>query len=160
MILHVDDSKYLDSFSTIYNSSILLFKEEERGLATPETFSSQLENDINYIHISDDGDADAFLSYHDYGDNRYELTSLYVSREKQNKSIGYELLSYFENLLHQNHIIFVKVLNNAPWSMRFYCKYGYKTLDANEKEIAISLGLEEKPWSTILCKRIEVDENI
>ena len=155
MIIHVSGNNYLEHFATIYNSSILLFKEDERGFATPEVFKKQLENDVNYIHISDNGDVDAFMSYCDYGDNRYELTSLYVTREKQNKSIGYELLSYFEKLLEDNHIIFVKVLNNAPWSIRFYCKYGYKTLDDKAKAIAVSLGLEEKPWSTILYKTIK-----
>lgn len=153
MTEHVTGQEYAEIFAEIYNSSIELFEEEVRGSATADIFIPQLENDVNYIEIQEDGDIAAFMSYHQY-ENYYELTSLYVKREYQRKGIGHKLLSYMEQSLHNDEIIFVKVLRNAPWSLNFYQTNGYMPLDTQLKECAATLNITEKPWSIVLYKRV------
>lgn len=153
VIIHANDRKYLDDFVNIYNSANLLFQPEERSEATPEVFVPQLENDTSIIVINESGNADAFLSYHSYG-KLYELTSLYVKSECQNRGLGKKLLIHFESQVPRESIVFVKALNNAPWSFNFYLKNGYSLIDYDTKEMATSFGILETPWSTILYKII------
>lgn len=153
MTEHVTGREYAEAFADIYNNAIELFEEDARGSATADTFIPQLENDMNFIEIQESGDIAAFLSYQQYG-NFYELTSLYVKREYQRKGIGQKLLSHMEQSLHNDNIIFVKVLRNAPWSLSFYQGNGYMPLDSQLKECAATLNITEKPWSMVLYKRV------
>lgn len=151
MVLHVTERKYLDIFSDIYNSAIELFEENARAAATADIFAYQLENDENYVEILEDGIIAAFMSYHQYG-RYYELTSLYIKREFQRKGVGHKLLSYFEQMVGSDGIIFVKVLKNAPWSQNFYTKNGYVPVDAEMRKTAELLNITEKAWSIVLYK--------
>ena len=151
MVLHVTEQKYLDIFADIYNSAIELFDEDARGAATADTFASQLENDVNYIELREDGSIAAFMSYHQYG-RYYELTSLYIKREFQRKGMGHKLLCRFEQMVGSDGIIFVKVLKNAPWSLSFYEKNGYIPVDAEMRKTAELLNITEKAWSVVLYK--------
>ena len=151
MVLHVTDRKYLNIFAEIYNSAIELFEENARGAATADTFASQLENDENFIELQEDGSIAAFMSYHRYG-RYFELTSLYIKREFQRKGVGHKLLCHFEQTVGDDGIIFVKVLKNAPWSLRFYEKNGYISVDAEMRKTAELLNITEKAWSVVLYK--------
>lgn len=151
MVLHVTERKYLDIFVDIYNSAIELFEENVRAAATADTFAYQLENDENYVEILEDGIIAAFMSYHRYG-RYYELTSLYIKRELQRKGVGHKLLSHFEQMVGSDGIIFVKVLKNAPWSLSFYEKNNYTSVDAEMRKTAELLNITEKAWSIVLYK--------
>lgn len=153
MIEHVTGDKYSEIFADIYNDAIELFAEDQRGTAAADVFIPQLENDENFIEKEEDGGIAAFMSYHQYG-NYYELTSLYVKKEYQRKGIGQKLLCHMERSLNGGEVVFVKVLKNAPWSLEFYRSNGYMPLDARLRECAEALNIAEKPWSLVLCKRI------
>ena len=154
MVLQVLDKKNLNSFVDIYNSAIELFHESEREMATEDVFALQLEQDKNFIELQEDGKAIAFLSYHFY-DKCCELTSLYVKREYQRQGVGNNLLNYFEKQMSNETIIFVRILKNASWSIKFYKKNCYlECNDLNLREMANSFGITEKPWSLIFYKII------
>lgn len=152
MILHVTDEKYLEIFASIYNSANTLFQESERGIAAPDIFIPQFKNDENFVEVTEQGEAAAFMSYHCCGEC-FELTSLYVRREFQRSGLGGRLLQYFEEQVPSGGLAFVKVLNNAPWSEKFYRKNGYAALDDKTRKIAEAFGIAGKKWSTVLCRK-------
>ncbi len=154
MIIRITEQEYAKALAEIFNSSVLRFPEEERGTAEPDTFISQIKNDINLVHMNEQGVLDAFISYHRHGEEVYELTSLYVALNSQKKGMGTELLHYVENELEQNAVVFVKALKNAPWSIQFYEKKGYTVLDDTVAAMAEKFSIREKPWSMILHKKV------
>ncbi len=139
---------YLAAYARIYNSAIELFAEEERAPLEAEAFSSLWEQNEHMIKLQPDQSIAAFLCYHRYGMD-CELTALYVAKEHQRKGFGEELLRYLEARLPEEGALFVKVLKNAPWSIRFYEKNGFFMLKEGEKEAAEAIGLTERPWSCI-----------
>lgn len=152
MILTANKS-HLNVFVDIYNSAIGLFDDTMRGNATTDTFIPQFEHDENMIEIQDDGEGTAFMSYHRH-ETCYELTSLYVKREYQRRGGGQRLLRHFEAKVPGGSVVFVKVLKNAPWSIKFYEKNGFLPVTFQMKHMAAAAGMEEKPWSMILYKKI------
>ncbi len=150
MIIQISEPTYAEDFTKIYNSSILLFPERERGMATRDIFEKQIKKDINFAHIKEQGIPDAFASYHRLGERVYEITSLYVSLDAQEKGVGAELLQYMEGMFEENSMVFVKVLKNAPWSIQFYKKQGYVMLEKRAAAVARAFSMEEKPWSMAL----------
>lgn len=182
MLVHITDETYAKTLASIYNSANMLFPESERKAAAPDIFTQQLKEDENFLEITDNKEAAAFMSYHCYKpsmskatdvfDISYkqyfeirlpqspsfrqwvvQLSSLYVKREYQRMGLGAKMLQYLEEQMQNNGIIFVKVLNNAPWAKNFYCKNGYFPLDTADtaiKEIAASFNIIERSYSSVL----------
>ena len=151
MIVQVDTQEYADIFAAVYNSANTLFDNSEQYDATGKLFLSQLENDENFICL-DGKEVVGFMSFHRYGQYS-ELTSLYVKREFQNRGIGERLICHFEQKIKPDALALVKVLNNAPWALRFYQKHGFTFLDENIAESFKTLGITDKPWEKILYKK-------
>lgn len=156
MFQKVTDAASCDIFAMIYNSAILLFDERDRAEATGDIFRSQIENDINYICYNDVYSATAFFSYRQYADNLFELTSLYVRKDCQRAGVGQSCYLFLEGLLPKESTVYVKALNNAPWSIRFYQKMGFEDASADSEILKTKYGIRIEPWSNLLKKTVSM----
>lgn len=152
VIKSVNDYKYSSIFAKIYNSANTLFPTDARCEAGEEIFYRQLIEDNNFIYIKKNNIC-GFVSYR-RSTSYYEITSLYVKREYQNKKIGHNLLTFVESQIDKGNYIIIKVLNNASWAFDFYKKHGYKPLNTMQSLIN-EFNLTEKAWEKILYKDME-----
>ncbi len=143
-----------DIFSDIYNSAILAFNREERKEAASDIFYQQICTDINYIYYDNDGFPKAFFSYKKHTSYLFELTSLYVMREYQRMGIGQRSVLFLEEMIPIGSALYVKVLNNAPWSINFYYKMGFMDVSNEIEKETGKYGLKTSPWSRILRKNL------
>ncbi|MCX4316513.1 MAG: GNAT family N-acetyltransferase [Lachnospiraceae bacterium] len=65
------------------------------------------------------------------------------------------MLHALEECLPDGSLLFAKVLKNAPWSLRFYEKNGFREVDTKRRQQAEAIGMTQKPWSVLLYKQIE-----
>lgn len=151
MIIPVKEYGYADDFASIFNSANTLFPENERCDADGKVFYNQLKEDDNFLYMNEN-EICGFMSYHKF-EEYYELTSLYIKREKQGIRIGHQLLTYFEEQIKNDSYILIKVLNNAYWALDFYQKHGYELLNDEMRNLAGSWNITEKAWEKILYKK-------
>ena len=139
------DKSYAAAYAEIYNSATQLFAEDERA---------SIEKEALFLLLAQDQSLRAFLCFHRYG-TCCELTALYVDGKQQRKGVGERLLHALEECLPDGSLLFAKVLKNAPWSLRFYEKNGFREVDTKRRQQAEAIGMTQKPWSVLLYKQIE-----
>ena len=148
------DKSYAAAYAEIYNRATQLFAEDERASIEKEALFLLLAQDESFIEIQEDQSLRAFLCFHRYG-TCCELTALYVDGKQQRKGVGERLLHALEERLPDGSLLFAKVLKNAPWSLRFYEKNGFREVDTKRRQQAEAIGMTQKPWSMLLYKQIE-----
>lgn len=144
----------VDEFVRIYNSAIRLFPENQRADSSPVVFKGQFNREVNLLgSVEIDGIHNyvAFASFQDFGNGVVELGSLYVHKDFHRKGFGKEMLEYVESLFPKGSLLYAKVLNNAPWSVKFYENMNLSFADEN---ILLRLGTEENGWEKVMWKEL------
>lgn len=144
------DISYAEDFVNIYNSAIRLFPKNQRSDATVDIFTGLLKRQEAYICLINSFSA-GFITFRNVSCGIYELGSLYVHLDYQNKGVGKSLLLHMEQEIEKDSFIYAKVLSNAPWSISFYEKNGFTFATAEELNF---LKVCDNSWERIMVKKV------
>jgi ribosomal protein S18 acetylase RimI-like enzyme len=138
MILNIRKAIESDiiSMTFIYNDSIKLFPSNVRIESDYSLFKELFEtNNVIIVEKKDVTKTIGWIAYKIHQKYSF-IVGLYLLIDEQRKGIGTKLLNHCINdLVKENcKLIILYVLKNAPWSIEFYKKNGFKIYDNKTHE--------------------------